>query len=122
WSARVPGGRWAAASRPGRCGRPNWSTSTAPALAGGRRRPLVGDPGAEQAQVVGHELLVLMGWEGAADGLHQVGVELGAGDVFGHALLGMGQVPVAELSEAVGLVVVVDQPPVGGQLVLPGRR
>jgi len=49
-----------------------------------------------------------------------VGVELGAGDVLGHALLGMGQVPVAELAEAVGLVVVVDQPPVGGQLVLPG--
>jgi len=68
---------------------------------------------------VGHELLVLVRGEGAADGLHQVGVELVAGDVLGHAVVGMGQMPVAELSEAVGLVVVVDQAPVGGQLLLP---
>jgi hypothetical protein len=68
---------------------------------------------------VGDELLVLMRGEGAADGLDQVGVELGAGDVLGHAVVGVGQMGGAELSEPVGLVVVVDQGPVGGQLVLP---
>jgi hypothetical protein len=40
---------------------------------------------------VGDELLVLVGREGAADGLDQVGVELGAVDVLGHALLGMAR-------------------------------
>jgi hypothetical protein len=41
---------------------------------------MVGRPGAQQAAVVGHELLVLVGRERALDAGDQVVVELGALD------------------------------------------
>src|SRR4029453_17551057 len=42
-------------------------------------------------------------------------------DVGGHAVVGVGEGGVAELGEAVGLVVVVDQPPVGDELLGPAQ-
>ena len=62
-------------------------------------RALVVGPGAEQAVVVGDQLLVLVAREGPLHGGDQQPVELGALHVLAHAVVAVAQVPVAELGE-----------------------